>query len=98
MNTLQQLFNEERQSPWIDFIDRQLIESGRLDALIRDGLRGLTSNPTIFASATLDSRPSRWSSARILRSIASSFLIAAPLIRRPRRGTTVTHCRRTPWY
>ena len=51
MNTLQQLFNEERQSPWIDFIDRQLIESGRLDALIGDGLRGLTSNPTIFAKA-----------------------------------------------
>jgi len=51
VNTLQQLFNEERQSPWIDFIDRQLIESGRLDALIGDGLRGLTSNPTIFAKA-----------------------------------------------
>jgi transaldolase len=51
VNTLQQLFKEEGQSPWIDFIDRQLIESGRLDALIGDGLRGLTSNPTIFAKA-----------------------------------------------
>ena len=51
MNTLQQLFAKEGQSPWIDFIDRQLIESGRLDELIGDGLRGLTSNPTIFAKA-----------------------------------------------
>jgi len=51
VNTLQQLFKEERQSPWIDFIDRQLIESGRLDELIGQGLRGLTSNPTIFAKA-----------------------------------------------
>jgi transaldolase len=51
VNTLQQLFKEEGQSPWIDFIDRQLIESGRLDELIGQGLRGLTSNPTIFAKA-----------------------------------------------
>src|SRR5207253_363414 len=42
---------EQGQSPWIDFIDRQLIESGRLDELIGQGLRGLTSNPTIFAKA-----------------------------------------------
>ena len=30
MNTLQRLHAEQDQSPWIDFIDRQLIESGRL--------------------------------------------------------------------
>jgi transaldolase len=51
MNTLQRLHAEQDQSPWIDFIDRDLIESGRLDALIDDGIRGLTSNPTIFAKA-----------------------------------------------
>ncbi len=51
MNTLQQLHAEQDQSPWIDFIDRQLIESGRLDELIESGIRGLTSNPTIFAKA-----------------------------------------------
>ena len=39
------------QSPWIDFIDRQVIESGRLAELVGDGIRGLTSNPTIFAKA-----------------------------------------------
>ena len=51
MNTLQRLHLEQDQSPWIDFIDRDLVESGRLNALIRDGIRGLTSNPTIFANA-----------------------------------------------
>jgi transaldolase len=51
VNTLQRLHAEQDQSPWIDSIDRQLIESGRLDALIDTGIRGLTSNPTIFAKA-----------------------------------------------
>jgi transaldolase len=35
----------------VDSIDRELIESGGLAAMIRDGIRGLTSNPTIFAKA-----------------------------------------------
>ncbi|MEO6058387.1 MAG: transaldolase [Candidatus Limnocylindria bacterium] len=51
MNTLQRLHAEQGQSPWIDFIDRDLIASGRLAALVGDGIRGLTSNPTIFAKA-----------------------------------------------
>jgi transaldolase len=51
MNALQRLHAEFEQSPWIDFIDRKLIESGRLAELVADGIRGLTSNPTIFAKA-----------------------------------------------
>ena len=51
MNTLQRLHAEQDQSPWIDFIDRQLIDSGQLAERVRDGIRGLTSNPTIFAKA-----------------------------------------------
>ena len=50
-NTLQRLYREHDQSPWIDFIDRDLITSGKLDQMIDDGIRGLTSNPTIFAKA-----------------------------------------------
>ncbi|HET7685995.1 MAG TPA: transaldolase [Candidatus Limnocylindria bacterium] len=50
-NALQRLYDEHGQSPWIDFIDRDLIESGKLDELIGKGIRGLTSNPTIFAKA-----------------------------------------------
>ncbi len=51
MNTLQRLNAEQEQSPWIDFIDRELISSGKLGELIDHGIRGLTSNPTIFAKA-----------------------------------------------
>jgi transaldolase len=51
MNALQRLHAEQDQSPWIDFIDRDLIASGRLAGLVGDGIRGLTSNPTIFAKA-----------------------------------------------
>ena len=40
------------QSPWYDFITRHLVRSGELARLIRDeGLKGMTSNPTIFEKA-----------------------------------------------
>ena len=51
MNALQRLHAEQDQSPWLDFIDRKLIDSGRLAELVGMGIRGLTSNPTIFAKA-----------------------------------------------
>jgi transaldolase len=40
------------QSPWYDFITRDLVTSGELARLIaEDGLRGMTTNPTIFEKA-----------------------------------------------
>jgi transaldolase len=40
------------QSVWYDYITRDLLVSGELSRLIReDGLRGMTSNPTIFEKA-----------------------------------------------
>jgi transaldolase len=40
------------QSIWLDYIHRHLIESGGLQRLIdEDGLRGVTSNPSIFDKA-----------------------------------------------
>ncbi len=40
------------QSPWYDFITRDLVTSGELARLIHDdGLRGMTTNPTIFEKA-----------------------------------------------
>ncbi len=40
------------QSVWLDNISRGLITSGRLQRLVeRDGVSGVTSNPTIFAKA-----------------------------------------------
>jgi transaldolase len=40
------------QSPWYDYITRDLLTTGELGRLIaEDGLRGMTSNPTIFEKA-----------------------------------------------
>ena len=39
------------QSIWLDYIRRELITSGQLKQLIDKGLRGMTSNPTIFHKA-----------------------------------------------
>ena len=45
------------QSIWYDYITRDLVASGRLASLIaEDGLRGMTSNPTIFEKAIAGSR------------------------------------------
>jgi transaldolase len=44
------------QSIWLDYIRRDLITSGTLKRLIEeDGLRGMTSNPSIFEKAITDS-------------------------------------------
>jgi transaldolase/glucose-6-phosphate isomerase len=41
-----------RQSPWMDYIRRDLLTSGELKKYIdNDGLRGMTSNPAIFEKA-----------------------------------------------
>ena len=39
------------QSVWFDFIRRDMISSGELAGLIADGIRGVTSNPSIFQNA-----------------------------------------------
>src|ERR1700734_704173 len=44
------------QSMWLDYIRRDLITSGSLKKMIEeDGLRGMTSNPSIFEKAIGDS-------------------------------------------
>jgi transaldolase len=44
------------QSIWLDYIRRDLMASGELRRLIdEDGLRGMTSNPSIFEKAIADS-------------------------------------------
>lgn len=44
------------QSIWLDFFDRELMTSGKLQKLIEeDGLSGITSNPSIFSKAIVNS-------------------------------------------
>jgi transaldolase len=42
---------EQGQSVWLDYLSRGMTRSGELAALIAAGLRGMTSNPTIFEQA-----------------------------------------------
>ena len=49
-NQLQQLL-EAGQSVWLDNLRRSMFASGELKRLIDQGLRGMTSNPTIFEKA-----------------------------------------------
>ena len=39
------------QAIWLDYVRRSFIESGDLKELVDDGLRGVTSNPSIFEKA-----------------------------------------------
>ncbi len=39
------------QSVWLDYIRRDLLESGEMANMVRLGLRGMTSNPSIFEKA-----------------------------------------------
>ena len=51
MNPLRQL-ELCGQSPWLDYLTHSLIEKGELRALVEgDGLKGVTSNPSIFEKA-----------------------------------------------
>jgi transaldolase len=50
MPTLHQV-SQLGQSIWLDFIDREFIKAGKLQELIDAGLRGVTSNPSIFKKA-----------------------------------------------
>lgn len=51
MNPLNEIRNLD-QSIWLDLLDREIMNSGKLKSLIdTDDLRGLTSNPSIFEKA-----------------------------------------------
>jgi transaldolase len=86
MTTIHRLA-ELGQSTWYDFVDRKLLDSGELERLIsQSGLRGVTSNPTIFQKAIagssdydafLRSAPPSDSDARLLERLMVSDLASA---------------------
>jgi transaldolase / glucose-6-phosphate isomerase len=74
MNPLKQL-QEQGQSVWLDYIRRDLLTGGGLKRLRdEDGLRGVTSNPTIFDKAIAGSSDYDES----LRSLLAKDLHAIP--------------------
>jgi transaldolase len=52
---LTELYERQGQSPWLDNIKRGWITSGELQRWVDRGVRGLTSNPSIFQSAIASS-------------------------------------------
>lgn len=94
MDRLLTLYNEFGQSPWLDNLKRGYITSGQLANLAANGIRGLTSNPTIFqkaiqGSADYDEQFGGFSHAEhpivddylaiVLRDINSALDVFAPL-------------------
>lgn len=51
MNNLQKLTQVFVQSPWLDNLSRDLIDNGGLQAYVDQGVRGVTTNPTILENA-----------------------------------------------
>ena len=50
-NRLTDLFEVAGQSPWLDNLKREYIVNGDFARVLASGIRGLTSNPTIFQKA-----------------------------------------------
>ena len=66
MNPLRRL-HDFGQSIWYDNIERRMLQSGELARMIQeDGLRGITSNPTIFEKAIAGSNDYDASLAKFL--------------------------------
>lgn len=52
MNPLRTLWDDFGQAVWLDYIERDLVQGGGLARLVaEDGIRGVTSNPSIFHQA-----------------------------------------------
>ncbi|HYA45099.1 MAG TPA: transaldolase [Acidimicrobiales bacterium] len=75
MTLLHQLCADGGQSPWVDNLSRDSILSGRLAGLVDDGIRGVTSNPTIFQKAMTGSGAYDADFARLVagRSVEQAF-------------------------
>ena len=51
MTRLHDLYEQQGQSPWLDNLRRDFLTGGTLERFLENGIRGITSNPTIFANA-----------------------------------------------
>ena len=90
MTQLHDLYDEQGQSPWLDNLRRGWITGGELARWVERGVRGITSNPTIFQKAIAGSADVRravratWSAAARRSSDAYWALVTADIERRAR--------------
>ena len=84
MNPLKALFPEQGQAVWLDFVARGFVAQGKLKALVdEDGLRGVTSNPSIFGIIRSSSIRSGGASPILVS--ASTPSSAVPTLAKPPR-------------
>ncbi|MCO6452134.1 MAG: transaldolase [Caldilineales bacterium] len=75
MPTLNDFYTEQGQAIWLDFISRDILQSGVLQGLVDQGLRGVTSNPTIFDQAISKSDDYDADIARMSRDDVTPFAV-----------------------
>ena len=75
MTHLTDLYSQQGQSPWIDNLNRPSLRSGGLQGLVDSGVRGVTSNPTIFQKAMTgsDAYDEQFASLTDRMSVESAF-------------------------
>ena len=88
MTKLHDLYEQQGQSPWLDNLRRDYLSGGRLAELVDEGIRGVTSNPTIFAKAIEAGQ-------RLRRAVRASSSRPTPS-RRP-TGSSWSPTSATPW-
>ena len=71
MGRLHDLHERQGQSPWLDNLRRGYLRSGELQAYVDRGIRGITSNPSIFQKAIAHSDDYDDQFAQLLASGAS---------------------------
>ncbi len=81
MSKLHQLYTDFGQSVWLDFISRDIIASGKFAELMDLGIRGVTSNPSIFNKAISGSSLYDEEIAHLARQGADAFAIYDALSR-----------------
>ena len=60
MTKLDRLYDDQGQSPWVDNLTRPMLRDGTLDRLVVSGVRGVTANPSIVATAITESPRVSW--------------------------------------
>jgi transaldolase len=56
MTKLEHLYGYYGQSPWLDNLTRTYLRDGTLARLVANGIRGVTTDPTIFARSMFCAR------------------------------------------
>ena len=67
MTRLHDLYQQVGQSPWMDNLRRAALETGELAQAVADGIRGVTSNPTIFQKSVSEGSRYDGALAQLLR-------------------------------